>query len=299
MAVHKTFFIKMMLFSILFIFLDFVISVLLLSGLKKYYGFDKDPEILINGSSMAMSGFNRTELELSTNETVANYSHEGVSVEDRQAMINYFFHENAKGVKTVIYEVSPLIFSDERTADNVYTIFFPYLDDKFIDNYVKEKASKKEYYINKIIRTKRFDSRLVRLIIFGYIKKFDNLKTNKLDTSILEPTASIRGKNRVNLEKSKIEIFENTIDLIRSHNSSIILVMMPMYHIKFHSFSSTEYDILCKYFMDFCSSREGIEFLDLNQDSLIYNSDYFSDQLHFNVYGQEQITRIISSYLIE
>jgi hypothetical protein len=293
----RTFIKRTVYLLLLFIVLDYAISTILLKGLNKYYGIEQKADILINGSSMAMSGFNRTTLEKLTNKEIANYSHEGVSIDERLAMINYFFHKNPESVTTVIYEVNPLIFSGINTAANVYTIFYPYLDDRFIDRFVKERAGSKDYFIHKIIRTKRFDARLIPNIFKGYLGKYENLKTNMLDTANLSPIAARKGKTEVIMGKSAIETFENTMDVLRSHNSRIILVMMPMYYLKFQTFNSAGYQNLCMYFAEYCSSGEGIDFVDLNRDSLIYNASYFSDELHFNIYGQQQITSIITSAL--
>jgi hypothetical protein len=286
-------------FVLLFFFFDYLISIALIHGLNKYFGFGNNPEVLLNGSSMSMSGFNREDIETLTKMKIATYTHEGVSVTDRYAMINHFFHMYPKGVKAVIYEVNPILFSNIKSAENVYTIFYPYMDDSAINKYIKEHASLKEYFINKIIRTIRFDSRLVRLIIMGYLGKYDNLKTNTLDTTELLPFIEQKGKVEVLFEKSNIEIFENTMDLIRSHNSEIVLVMMPMYYIKLQTFNSSDYERFFNYFKDYCSLREGVDFMDLNQDSITYNAGYFSDQLHFNINGQKMITNIISTKLIE
>jgi hypothetical protein len=248
---------------------------------------------------MAMSGFNREEIGNQTKMQIATYTHEGVSINDRYAMIEHFYQKYPVGVKTVVYEVNPVLFSNISTAENVYTIFYPYLDDKTINKYIKEKTSIKEYYTHKIIRTKRFDSRLIRFIMMGYLSKYDNLKTNALDTAALLPLIAQKGKTEVIMEQSNIIVFENTMDLIRSHNSSIVLVMMPMYYIKLQTFNSEGYRLLCNYFKVYCSSRQDVKFLDLNQNSIIFNANYFSDQLHFNVYGQRHITNLISSYLID
>lgn len=295
---HKVFIKRSLLLLSLFIFMDFLISIVLLNGLNKYYGINRRPDILINGSSMAMSGFNRSEIENLTKENVALYSHEGVSVYDREAMISHFYHMFPEGVKAVIYEVSPVMFSNIKTAENVYTIFYPYMDDKAIDRYIKEKAGISEYYIHKIIRTKRFDSRLIPNVIKGYLGKYDNLKTNTLDPEALLPLIDQQDKKAVIMAESSIEVFENTIDMIRAHNSDVVLVMMPMYFIKYRTFNAEGYEKLCDYFEEYCSTRKGVEFLDLNQDSIIFNAKYFSDELHFNVYGQRCITDIISSYLM-
>lgn len=292
-------FIKRCLILIVFFFiLDFIISIILIKGLNKNYGFGKHPDILINGSSMSLSGFNKNEIEKSTGKSIATYSHEGVSVIDRYAMIKHFFHLYPKGIQTVVYEINPILLSNVSSAENVYTLFYPYMDDKTIDNYIKERAGAREYYINKIIRTKRFDARLIRSIIMGYLGKYENIKTNSLDSPSLLPLIAKKGMIEIALKNTNIEVFESTMNLIRSHNADIILVMMPMYYIKLNTFHNDDYKKLCMYLEDYCSSREDIKFLDLNQDSIIYNASYFSDPLHFNVYGQEQITNIVSAYLI-
>lgn len=296
---HLDFFKRCLILFLVFIFSDFLISIVLINGLNKFYGFSKKPEILFNGSSMTMSGFNRKDIESITGKQIATYAQEGVSVIDRNAMIIHFFQMYPDGVKTVVYEVNPLLFSQVRTAKNVYTNFYPYMDDKIIDRYIKENAVTEEYYTNKFIRTKRFESRLIRLILMGYLGKYDNLKTNTLDTASLLPLKKQKVKTEVIMDQSSIDVFERTMELISTHNSNIVLVMMPMYYIKLQSFSSNGYGNLIRYLNDYSSVKKNIKFLNLNQDSIVYNPGYFSDQLHFNVYGQNKITNIISSYLIE
>ena len=296
---HLVFFNKCVILLLLFFFFDLLFSIVLINGLKKSADFNQNPEILINGSSMAGSGFNRQEIEKLTGNHVTIYTQEGVSVFDRFAMINHFFHMYPAGIKTVIYEVSPVLLSDTKTSVNVYTLFFPFMDDKTINSYIKENASPREYYVHKIIRTTRFKSRSFISIVSGYLGMFGNVKTNTLDTTALVPLISEKGKKEIIIQQANREIFENTMDTILSYNSNIVLVMMPMYYIKFQTFNGDSYKNLCSYFENYCSVRKGIRFIDLNHDSLIFNPGYFSDQLHFNVYGQRRITKIISSYIVE
>lgn len=296
---HLVFFKQCIILLLLFFLFDFLISIVLLKDLKKTFILNQNPDILINGSSMSGSGFNRQEIENLTGRHVATYIREGISVFDRYEMINHFFYLHPEGIKTVVYEVNPVLLSGIKTAENVYTHFFPFMDDKTIDNYIKGKASPKEYYIHKIIRTTRFESRSHIRIILRALGKTDNIKTNILDTTTVIPLIADKWKEEVIIKQADREIFEKTMAVISSHNSKVILVMMPMYWIKLQTFNKEGYRNLCKYFEDYCSSRDGIVFLDLNRDSLIYNAGYFSDQLHFNVYGQRKITEIISSYLIK
>jgi hypothetical protein len=295
----KNFLLKIGFLLILFIVLDCLISTVLINGLNKYYGINQKPDVLINGTSVAMSGFNRTDIEHSTKCKTANYSYEGVSVEERLAMIDHFFLENPKSVRTVIYEVNPVIFSDSRIADNAYTILYPYMDNNSIDRYIRGKASNKDYYLHKFIRTKRFESRLIRLVVSGYLGQNNNIKTSGLDTSNLFQLRNQKGEVTVSMEPEKIEIFEETMDLIKFNNADIILVMMPMYYDKLQSYNNAELEALKKYFSDFSKSVEGISFLDLNQDSLVRDPGLFFDPIHYNVFGQKKITNAISSCLTE
>lgn len=290
---------KVIVLVFLFLLFDFLLSLFLLSGLNKYFGFRNNPEIVINGSSMSMAGFNREEISFKTKRAVAAYAMEGVSVFERQAMLRHFFQMYPQGVKVVVYEVNPLIFSSVKIAENVYTSFYPYMDDITIDDFIKSSSDLTDYWIHKIIRTSRFDSRLIRLILMGYLNKFDNLKTNQLDPSSISQLIDQKGEVEIQMEQDNIEVFENTINLIHSNHAKTILVMMPMYYAKLETFNSDDFRKLCGYFEDFSSKKENISFMNLNQDSLIYNSGYFSDPLHFNVYGQSKITDLVSSFILE
>jgi hypothetical protein len=294
---HSVFVKRCLLLFLLFISADFLISKVLITGLNKYYGFNHHPEILINGTSMSMSGFNREEIYNFTKMNCATYAYEGVSIDDRYAMVSHFFQMFPEDVKTVVYEVNPVIFSNIKTAENSYTVLYPFMDDKTIGAHIKENVGNREYFIHRIIRTSRFDSRLIRLIVMGYLGKFENVKTNKIDTASLLPLIAEKGQKEVIIEQSSKIVFEKTMDLIKSHNSNVVLVMMPIYYIKLQTFNPEGYNNLCKYFSDYSSNNSNVSFLDLNEDRITHNAGYFSDQLHFNVYGQQQITKAISSFL--
>jgi hypothetical protein len=292
-----TFIFKIAILVLLFFVLDYLISCGLINGLNKYYGFHQKSEVLINGTSIAMSGFNRREIEDRTSFRTACYSHEGVSVDERYEMIDHFFKENPNSVKVVIYEVNPVIFSTNKIADNVYTIFYPYMDNRSIDRFVKERAGNIDYYIHKLVRTSRFDARLLRLVASGYSGNYENLKTNKLDTSNLVQFLDQKDILHVILEPDKIKVFENTMELIAANNSRIILVMMPMYYYKLETYNSIELEELYKYFESLSQKETDITFINFNQDSLVRDAGLFSDPLHFNLSGQQRISRIICNYL--
>jgi hypothetical protein len=294
----RTFILRLVFLLILFFILDFLISAVLLKGLNKCYGIDQKPEILINGTSMAMNGFNRTTIEQLTKRKTANYSNEGVSVDDRYTMIDYFFSEYPKSAKTVIYEVNPVMFSDKDISENVYTMFYPYLDSRFLKRYIKERAGIMDYYLHKLIRTKRFDPRLMRLVLSGYTAR-NNIKTIGIEPADLSHLRYRKGKEPLVMVPANIEIFEETMRLIRSNNAGIFIVMMPMYYLKLQTYNNAELEEFYSYFETYCKSGDSIAFINLNKTNLIMDPDLFFDPIHLNVFGQRRISEMISPYLID
>ncbi|MCK5691776.1 MAG: hypothetical protein KAI08_02975 [Bacteroidales bacterium] len=284
---------------LLFFLFDFLFSVLIFNDLKKPFKLDRDPEILINGSSMSGSGFNIWDIEERTSKDIATYIREGVSVMDRHAMIDHFFQMYPQGIETVIYEVNPVLLSGMKTAANVYTHFLPFMDDSTIDQYIKEKAPPREYYIHKYIRTTRFESRSFIGLVAGLIGFSGDVKTNSLDEGMLQPLIAEKGTEAIVINAENRAVFEKSMETISSHDANVILVMMPMHHVKLQTYKDEDYTRLCRYFEDYSASREDVSFLDMNQDSMVYDAGNFSDPLHFNAFGSKQITDIISVYLTE
>ncbi|MGQ1785724.1 hypothetical protein [Saccharicrinis sp. GN24d3] len=293
----KIFIFRVTVLMVVFFLFDFLLSLFLVKGLDKYYGFGSTPEIMINGSSMAQTGFNRKDMEDLTHTNVSKYTYEGVSIVERKAMIEHFFNKYPKGVKTVIYELSPVMFSTIKEAENVYTLFYPYMDDKNIDSYIRDNAEPREYYVHKLIRTKRFESRLVVSIVNAYVGNYENFKTNQIDSSSVAHLLDEKGTKEVAMDESMIAIFESTMELVRAHSSNVILVMMPIYKAKLETFKKEGYDNMCDYFINYSSKYDKVRFLDLNKERIIQEPGYFSDPLHFNLYGQKYISDTVSWYL--
>ncbi|MFN9116278.1 MAG: hypothetical protein ACK5XN_40060, partial [Bacteroidota bacterium] len=137
--------------------------------MNQYFGLDSNAEILLNGSSMSLAGFDKIKIENATKKSVAFYSRNGVSLEDRSTMLKHFFNKSSKKTSIVVLEVNPLLFSKKFTAANVYRLFLPFMDDAAIDEFVKSKTTLKDYWVRKIIRTSRYDIDLFSLAVKGYM----------------------------------------------------------------------------------------------------------------------------------
>ena len=132
------------LFASLFFAADYALFKFLELGLRSFYGFDKKPEVLINGSSMSLADFNVSQIEQRLNKDVINYSKNGVSLEDRIAMVKHFYNEvKTDSNLTIIFEVNPMLFSEKFTAENVYLLFLPFMDDPNIEQMIKTNSGKR------------------------------------------------------------------------------------------------------------------------------------------------------------
>ena len=271
----------------------------MLKGLNKFYGFDSNPQVLINGSSMVLAGFNKSELEKNINKKISLYAKEGVGVEDRFAMLEHFFSEHTNTVKTVIYEVNPLLFSNKLTAANVYSIFYPFMDNNAIDQYIFKRADKLDYLTHKYCRASRFDAITINFVLKGYMNNYDNFKTVSLNPETTYFTKDQQFKIKIEFNQNKISVFEKSINLLKKNNVKIIIVMMPIYYQKQATFDSLTYNQLVSYFKSFSASNNNINYFDLNTDELSNNALFFSDLVHLNREGQKKVTEMVTKHLKE
>jgi len=290
---------KVLLFFILFFLIDFGISKLLVVGLNKYFGLNTKTEILINGSSMSLAGFNKSDIEAVTHKNVSFYSRNGVSLEDRNAMLNHYFNSSKQKTKIAILEVNPLIFSKKFTAANVHLLFLPFMDDPSMDEFIKSKTSFEDYWVRKLIRTSRFNTDLISLAFRGYLGSYENKKDQFLDENALEGLKGEVNTVSVELNQEKFTLFQNTLDLVQQKAEYTILVNMPIFSAKKETFKDVEYNGYVDAISNFVKTKENIYFLDLNQSKLINNPTYFSDPLHLNSKGQKEVTRILTNFLKE
>jgi len=133
------------------------------------------------------------------------------------------------------------------------------------------------------------------LIAMGYLGRYDNLKTNELASNINQTLQKNKNLVSIDIDQESIRSFEETISMMKKHDVKIKLVMMPLYIHKLNTFKETDYENVVRYFEEYSESSDYVEFINLNLDSLIYDSKNFSDPLHFNVYGQRLISQIIST----
>ncbi len=289
---------KAIIFGFLFFVIDFGISTVLLTGLNKYFGLDSNANILLNGSSMSLAGFDKVKIEKATNKKVAFYSRNGVSLEDRSTMLKHYFNQSTQKTEIVVLEVNPLLFSKKFTAANVYRLFLPFMDDAAIDDFVKSKTTTKDYWVRKLIRTSRYDIDLFSLSLKGYMGVYENKKTQVLDPNALAGLRANANTVPVEFDAERVALFKETIELAKRRSEKIVLVNMPIFDTKMKTFKVEEYQVFLNFFKDYAKTHQNFYFLDLNQQHIISNPNLFSDPLHVNVDGQTKVSDALVKFLV-
>ncbi len=288
---------RLIVFTVLFFLIDFAIAATLLTGLNKYFGLNSNAKILVNGSSMSLAGFNKTKIETATNKSVAFYSRNGVSLEDRKTMLEHYFNTTTQKTDVVVLEVNPLLFSKRFTAANVYMLFLPFMDDPAMDKFIKSKTTFKDYCVRKLIRTSRYNLDLFSLSLKGYMGIYENKKTQVLDANALNGLKSKVNSVPVEFNSDKVALFKRTIALVENHSKKIILVNMPIFDSKMRTFKPEEYQVFLSFIKEFTTNHQNISFLDLNQPEITTNPNLFSDPLHVNVEGQVKASEALVQFV--
>lgn len=290
------FFIKSVAFLGLFLLMDYSLFFLLKRGLDKYYGFGKSPDILIVGSSASLSGYDVDLMEATLGRKVALYAQEGSSLELRYIMLNHFLEKNKGSVSLVLFEVSPRNFFNRGLAANSHKLFYPYMDDPVIDEYITSAETKTTtYYIHKLIKTSRFNHHLLKYSFQGHMGFNKNVKGSTVDTTSIarHDTEELEA---IILDSIKVKTLMKSINLIRETNASAILINFPVTTFLQETYNKEDYDQYINLLCNIAQIFEGVSFIDLNVDEC---NDYslFSDRGHLNRIGQLKFTKEICKNL--
>ncbi len=282
---------------VLFFAIDYAISEVLLNGLNKYFGLHTQSDMFINGSSMSMSGFDKTNLEKILHKKISFYTRTGVSLQDRSAMLHHYFDAATQKTDIAIFEVNPLLFSKKFTSANVYMLFLPFIDEPSMAQFISANTDTKEFWVRKLIRCSRYNSDMIALAMKGYTGNYKNQKNLTLDVNALEGMKSEQNSVQVELNPQKIELFKSSLALMQKHCNKIILVNMPIFSTKLKTFKTQEYQAYLNLVQQSADASKNIYFLDLSQPHIDEQASYFSDPLHLNSSGQEQITAAMTQFL--
>lgn len=278
-----------LLFILLFIGVDRSIGNLLNEGLNRYFGLNQYSQLLLIGHSHLMLAIDKETLEKGTNYKVSKYCREGVNVADRYEMVKQYLSSSfADSLQLVFYGVDQFMFTGAGLSKNSYKLFYPYIDNNAINEYIKNSTSTDDYLLHKLVCTTRYSDALLNSAIRGWRNDWSNYKEGQLDVEQLKEQISKKQQRKISFEKELIELFEETLKLLTEHNIRVILVNTPIAK-SLNEYEPDSYQQMIEYFKE-KTQHPLIEYWDFNTQ-YSDKQELFFDPIHLNPKGQTIITQ--------
>lgn len=276
-----------------FFIIDTIINYTMMKGINNYYGLNQDADILLIGHSHLMLATDKKRMEDELGMKVSKYTREGVNVAVKKKMVEHFLSNgNVDSLKYVLYGVDLATFTGEGLSKNSYKLFYPFMDNKYMDEFISEEADKSDYYLNKFFKSLRFnDDGIKNSAIRGLLNNWSNFKTNTIDIEWYKNWLSEGNERNIDMNDTLISQFKETISLLTDRNIKVILVNTPTLDLV-NQYEPDKYQNIMNWYKSYANSNDLIEFWDFNPK---YESDYsiFSDRIHVNNKGQQIITEEI------
>jgi hypothetical protein len=280
---------KLFLFVLLLFICDRALDAVLRKGLDQYFGLNRPAQILCVGHSRTILGIDTAALEQSAGVPVVKYALDGANIGDRLAMIKHYFSRQPDSVRVVIYDVDPFTFTGEGLSSNSYKMFYPYIDNSEVGEYVARYAPTRfEYALRFVFRSMRYDEVTLGLALRGLGNKRSNLKRGTVDLQRVRNQIE-RGENlKVRPNPQNMKDFEETMKLIRAHGARVVLVYIPEVDVLTDADRDGQKKIT-EIFWQYAANDPGITFLDYNAD-YEHRHELFYDAIHLNPEGQKVVT---------
>lgn len=275
-----------------FFILDRIVGYVLNQGLEKYFGLNQHSKVLLVGHSQLMLSVDKSSFEDSIGKSVSKYCREGVNIFDRYEMIRQIMESPCSdSLEYVLYGVDQFMFNNADLSKNSYKLFYPFMDNDNIDEYIYSSAPLSDYLIHKAIHTTRYSDALINSAFRGYFNNWNNYKFGKTDIEQLRKAVAEGRQRKISKDVSSKIRFEESIDLLKSHGLKIILVGTPVVDILNMS-ESEKYQEYIDYMNQLAQSPD-IEFWDLNPE---FSSRYelFFDNIHLNRQGQTEVNKYLA-----
>ena len=286
----RKYLVKLAVFGCLVFALDFGMDRLFLLGLDRYFGLDRSGAVLCVGHSRTVLGIDAALLEQKLGMPVVKYALDGANLQDRLAMIRHYFNRQPNSVRLVIYDVDAYTFSPGGLSANSYQLFFPFLDNPEIHEYLKPyDTAGPEHWLRRIFKSRRYDETTIALAFRGMMGNRKNLKRGTVDIERLKRQIA-RGENRgIAIDPDSLKVFQETLQFIRSRGAKVLLAYIPVVDVLNDVDRKNKIEAI-DIFKRNCAADSGILYLDYNRD-YEHRHELFYDGVHMNPAGQKVITR--------
>lgn len=284
---------------VLFFVCDFAIERFMKHGVDEMYGLNQYADVLLVGHSHLMLATDKQQMEKDLGARVSKYTREGVNVSDRKIMIQQFLDSGyGDSLKVVLYGVDLCTFTGEGLSANSYKLFYPFIDDEKIGNYIRQQGGFSDYWLHKLIRTTRYsDDGFKNGAFRGWLHNWSNYKNGKVDIEAYKLCLQNGDERHIQMNPELIAEFKETIEMLTKRGVKVALVNTPTLDL-LNNFEPEKYKMIVDWFQTYANEEPLVEYWDFNPD---YSSrhELFYDRIHLNVQGQKVISPLITEKIKE
>lgn len=285
---------KVFFFLFLLLLLDFATSLFLEKGIDRFYGLGSKSDVLLVGHSHLMLAVDKGLFEDRTGMRMAKYTREGVNVADRHLMLGQYFREKTPNCRLIVYGIDPWLFTGKGLSANSYKLFYPFMDDRDVDAYIRLHAANRfDYFSHKFFRSCRFNTTLINAALRGYLGNWSNLKIGRLDTLQLRKDIEAGNYRKVSFDRDNIEIFKKTLPFLSTHAERVILLNTPVSGVLLGAVRR-DYDRAMQLIREMASPYPNVHVVNLSS-AFEGKPELFYDPIHMNPEGQKQVTVVFSA----
>jgi len=283
-----------LLFLVLVLLVDRVVAAVLVSGLRRYHGLDRQASVLCIGHSRTILGVDRAALEQRLGLPVVKYAVNGAGVDDRFAMIRHYVGLHP-GVRHVLYDVDAFTFARVKLNANAHRLFEPFASDAVIGAHVDEVRGKADKIIGDILHTTRFEEVTLALAIRGLLGSEHNLKVGQVDTARLEARLKSGQYRAPGITSAAVGTLGKTSQWLAERGVVLWLIDMPTMDLvnRYHAEEQVDVRLTFKRLADAAPS---VYYLDLHawgED----RHELFYDGIHLNRLGRAALTTMLAATL--
>lgn len=288
----KSFIFKVGFFLVLFFLLDAGIYYVLKKGMIKYYGLDKDVQILCVGHSHMVLGIDAERVERELGKLTAKYAIAGANIKDRLWMIKHALSLKPT-VNLVIYEVDARMFDTEGLSSASYSLFLPFVDSAVMSQYLYDEATWQEFYTAKLIKTDRFRDQTLNIALRGLLNRSENKKTSMIRVEQYKGYLEREWQRKIRISPEAVACLRDTLNMLTARSIKVVLIYIPVIDL-LNDPEREQHDQVIRIIEEMVKDKEQACFVNYNADYEARH-DLFFDPRHLNEKGKQ----VVTSRLIE
>lgn len=286
------FLIKLLVFLVLVFSIDRLVSAFLREGLCKYFGLDKDAQVLAIGHSHTVLGIDKLRLEHELNVVMAKYARAGANLRDRKAMIEQYYNLHPNSAKIVLYDVDAHLFTEGGLSRNSYQLFYPFMDTPVVKEHILEgNPPWQELALRTLFQTSRYNDMLIAQSMRGWLKKWSNLKEGKINLERLNKEIASGLSRKIEFNEESRDLFMKTIGTIKAQGAIVVLVHIPTVDVM-NEAEPEKFKQIISLFEKISEEDKSVYFLNYNEP-FSHQYDLFFDPVHLNPKGQRVVTEAL------